>query len=320
MKKLDKIDKRMIIELFRDGRVPVNHLAKAIGVSKEVALYRLKRLQKQGIIKQFIPVVDLSPTGVNIYRLQLKFRPINNQQFDEFIHYVKQMPQLSWLVNLQGQWDMALLFWIQSVDEFKKLYDSLIEQFGSLIEDKLFTIVTSIEHYPPTYLSAGEREPILTQQPQTDERYSLDKNQQLILQELYEDARKPMHEIAKSINVSITTIIYHLKILKRKKIIVGFRPVLDIEKLGYEHFKVTLELNDPSQKKLIKQHLVMNDNVVYITESMGRYDIEFEAEYSKVGELLDFLENVKKEIDIRKFEMIFKNEEIIINEMPKLEE
>ena len=320
MKTIDKTDKKIILELFKDGRMPVNKLAKSIGISKEVALYRIKKLQKQGIILKFIPVIDLSPTGINMYRIQLKFKTISKEEFDKFNAYVKQIPQLSWMVNLQGQWDIVLLFWIRSVQEFKNIYDDIIHKFGSMFEEKLFTIVTSIEHYPPTYLTKGERKPLVTQYLEPDQTFCLDKNQLRILAELYDDARKPLQEIAKNINVSISTVIYHLRILKQKRIIVGFRPILGIDKLGYEHFKVTIQLNDPSQKKLIKEKLAINNNIIYITESIGRYDLEFEAEYNKINELLDFLENVKKEIGIKNFEIIFKNEEIVINEIPGFEE
>ncbi|MEA3514861.1 MAG: winged helix-turn-helix transcriptional regulator [Nanoarchaeota archaeon] len=320
MKTIDKTDKKIILELFRDGRMPVNKLARAIGISKEVALYRIKKLQKQEIIKQFIPIIDLSPTGINMYRLQLKFRTVSQEKLEKFNAYVKQIPQLSWMVNLQGQWDIVLLFWIKSVQEFKNIYDDIVHKFGSMFEEKLFTIVTSIEHYPPTYIIKAERKPLVTQCLEPGQIFCMDKNQLRILAELYGDARKPLQEIAKNLNVSISTVIYHMKILRQKKIIVGFRPVLGIDQLGYEHFKVTIQLNDPSQKKIFKEKLAINNNITYITESIGKYDLEFEAEYNKVNELLDFLENVKKDIGIKNFEIIFRNEEIVINEIPGSEE
>lgn len=141
--------------------------------------------------------------------------------------------------------------------------------------------------------------------------------QKAIIAELHKDSRQPLMKIAANIGVSIATVKYHLKILRGKGILLGFRPVLDTHLLGYEHFKVVLELANPSERKKLKEMLRLEPNVVYITDSLGRYDLEFEAEYEHVNSLLVFIERIKKEISLKTFDIIYKNEEILISEMPR---
>ncbi|MBU4308384.1 MAG: winged helix-turn-helix transcriptional regulator, partial [Nanoarchaeota archaeon] len=47
---MDKKDERILLELISNSRIPINQLAKKVGLSREVVNYRLKNLAKQKII------------------------------------------------------------------------------------------------------------------------------------------------------------------------------------------------------------------------------------------------------------------------------
>ena len=54
MKKTNKI----LYELSKNSRIPTTRLAKTVGISREVADYRIKNLITQGIITSFITDID----------------------------------------------------------------------------------------------------------------------------------------------------------------------------------------------------------------------------------------------------------------------
>jgi hypothetical protein len=78
-----------------------------------------------------------------------------------------------------------------------------------------------------------------------------------------------------------------------------------------------LELSDPSEKNKLRELLSNNPNVIYITDSLGKYDLEFECNYENMHRLLAELSVIESHISIRKYDIIFTNEEIIINGMPE---
>ena len=307
---IDVKDRKLILALYKDGRATTSRLAKQIGTSQEVALYRLNRLRK-GILKQVVPIIDYSLLGYNTYRIQLKFAPMPAEEKAAFLEEIKAIPQLSWLVLTSGSWDAVLLLNIKDNLEFVKIYNMMKDKYGSKLQSQLMTIVNKITHLPPTYLLPQERESIVTSINQKS--HDLDENQKQILLCLFEDGRKSLVDMGKELKLSITTIRYHLDILEKKRILLGFKPVIDISLLGYEHFKVVLELEDPSKRINLASQLKMNHNVVYITESLGKYDLEFEAEYQHTSELLEYIESIRSTISIKSFEIIFNNKEEVVN-------
>lgn len=307
-------DRRILLALYEDGRASTSAIARKARVSQEVAFYRLKRLREQGILLRVIPIVDYSALGYSSYRLQLRFRPMDKAIKDEFMAFVKGIPALSWLVLLSESWDLVLLFNVRTAKEFADIYEGIMAQFGSVIDEKLFTVVTGITHLAPTYLLSQERWPLTTKDDPRN--IVLDENSRKALRLLFEDARMPLVDMARKMQVSVTTAKYHLDRLEKDKVILGYRPVLDVKALGYAHAKVLLELENPADRKAVQELLLQDPHVVYITTSLGRYDIEFECEYGSANDVIAFMEGIRARIHVRRHDIIYKNEEVLINEVP----
>ena len=62
IQKLDRVDRRMVSLLQKDGRMPIVSIAKELGISETTARGRLKRLIAEDIIK-VIAVSRLSATS-----------------------------------------------------------------------------------------------------------------------------------------------------------------------------------------------------------------------------------------------------------------
>ncbi len=315
MEKLDKRDWKIINELYKDGRITVKKIGKAIHSSPETALYRMNRLQEKKILKQIIPIIDYSRIGYSRYRLQLKFKALNKKEKDELITYLKNLPKLSWLVILSGKWDVVLIFNLKSNQEFSDIHRKIMSEQGSQISEKSVSIVNKIAQVSPRHYPDIDMNLIITGESRASEE--LDKIDKQILQELYKDGRKSLLQIARDLDVSITTVKYHLDKMIKKEIIKGFWPIIDEKALGQDHFKAMVKLDDPSVIEKMNSLLLESKNVIYITEAIGVYDIEFEANFKSIHELLQFIETLGETIRINEFDIILNNKELVINQIPK---
>ena len=62
---MDKLDFQIMAELMHDSRIPVTHLAKRLGVSREVTTYRMKRLEDEKVILGYVTEINTTaPTGI----------------------------------------------------------------------------------------------------------------------------------------------------------------------------------------------------------------------------------------------------------------
>ena len=310
---LDLKDRKLLLELFSTEKKFKTDISKKLLISKEMLSYRLKRLKSEGILQNISPIIDYAKLGYHIYRLQLQYHSTTKEQKEEVMTYLKEISELSWLVELAGSWDIAIGFKIKDTERFEEIYTQIITKYGGIIKNKLFTIVSSIEHLSPNYIQPGDRQRILT--GKNYDKIELEENAKKIIIELNKDGQLTLSELAKRLKVSITTIRYHLEFLESKKIIVGYKPIINATKLGFEHFKIVLELADTSKKNLAKEILGQNNNVIYITESLGKYDLEFEAEFEKVDDVLRLIEELKEKIDLTNSEIIFSNKEVLVKEI-----
>ncbi|MEK6937554.1 MAG: winged helix-turn-helix transcriptional regulator, partial [Nanoarchaeota archaeon] len=206
---LDSLDRKIISELFHNARMSNSELGKRLHTSKEVINYRINRLTKEGIIKKFIPLIDFSRLGYTIYRIQLKFRNKDKKDWEEFF---KSIRQTSWIVELQGNWDLVVLFWIKNNLEFFEIVNQIQEHYKDNIQDQLITIVDSICHFPPNFILSTRKEPFYYKIGTSKEKVmEIDEVKSKIIRELTKNGRIPILNMARNIGYSATNINHHLK-------------------------------------------------------------------------------------------------------------
>lgn len=314
MKKIDKKDQKLLYELYRDGRASNTQLSSRIGISKEALAYRMKRLEKNEILKKVTTIVDVSAIGYEIYKMDLVLNKYGKERREQFVEYVKKLPEASWLLKTAGEWDYTIIFLAKSTNDFQRIYTEFLMKKGASIAKKQTATIFNITYLTPNYLIEGER--LELRQEIKQKKYELDKIQENILNILEENARIPLIQIAKKLNVSITTIKYHLKILEKNKIIITYKPVLNLKKLGIETYKVRLEIKNPSQKRKVLNYVKENKHVVLIQDILGRYDLEYTCQYNNTKELLEYIDELDQKFELRKFEIIFDNEKIEMKGIP----
>ncbi len=314
MLKIDKNDRQLLHQLQLDARQSISQMARHIGVGKELCLYRLRRLEQEGLIKGYYPIIDLSGLGYYQLRLQLKYGVVGENERKQLISFLKHQPIVSWLYDLGGHWDLVVLFAVKQLKDYEQFYDAFINQFGHLFQDKLLTIATRIHHFLRNQVTGtNDRKAVITGEGKSCELIEMDF---AILKLLLKDARMPLQDIALHLPAPITTVKYRLHRMEQLGIIKGYRPQIDITLLGLENFKVQATLLNPQQRKLAMEIVAQDTHTNYITESIGPFDLEFEADYTQISALVRYLDELSKTIPIKIYDIIFDNRAIKINDIP----
>jgi Lrp/AsnC family transcriptional regulator for asnA, asnC and gidA len=140
--KLDRIDRRMVSLLQKDGRMPIVNLAKALGISETTARNRLKRLIEEGIIK-VVAVSNPLKLGFEIMgNIKLD---INLKQKDAIIEVLKSIETLNYVALTTGGNDIDVAFIAGSLDEFKTLVFEKISQIDGINSMETSLIVEIIK-------------------------------------------------------------------------------------------------------------------------------------------------------------------------------
>lgn len=297
MKKLDLKDRKILYELDLNSRQSYKKIAQKVGLSKDSVIYRIKKLQNKGIIKQFHTILDVGKLGLTSFRLYLKLQNTTPKKEKEIINFLKKQKIVPWLVSIDGEYNIGMLILTKSIKETNLLWEKLLDKYRDFIEKKQLTIFTKVIYFSRAYIldkKINIKEYRIITLPQKVKYDNLDIN---ILRLLIPNSRIPTLEIAEKLQTTPKTIASRIKQLEEKKIIVGYRTMFDLEKLGYQYFKVHFNLNHLTKPKndKFKNYIKQHPNIIYDNQILGGDDIEIEIQVKSLPHLREILNDIKKQ-------------------------
>ena len=108
------------------------------------------------------------------------------------------------------------------------------------------------------------------------------------------DGKISLLEISKSLGMTPTAIKFKMRSLEKKGVILAYRAIVDLNKLGYEYYKIDLDLANVSARDQIRKFLCAHPNVVYEDITFGGSDLEFDLEVKSSEEFENFMSGVRK--------------------------
>ena len=142
VQKLDRIDRRMISLLQKDGRMPIVTIAKELRISETTARSRLKRLIKDNII-EVVAVSNPIRLGFDIIG-NIKLG-IDLKKKDPILQALKKIDALNYVALTTGGNDIDIEFIAGSLAEFKTLVFERISQIDGVNSVETSLIVEIIK-------------------------------------------------------------------------------------------------------------------------------------------------------------------------------
>ncbi len=291
----DLKERKILYELDTDSRQPFQTIAKKVGLSKDAIIYRINKLKKEGVIKRFHTIIDNGKLGYLPFRLYLKLKNTTPETEAGIIQYLRNQKQVIWLMSIEGEYDIGLATYVKSIKEMNEFWKKLLSIYRDFIASRWLTIYTKVKYYPRSYLldiKENNLEYVCFTEP---DEISLNNKEIEILKLLASDARISVIDIAKKTKLTQKTVAKKIREMEKNKIIVGYRTMFDLEKLGYQYFKVHISVQDLTHEKEsnIRHYLRNHPNIVYDNEILGGYDIEIEIQVKSLGELREILDDMK---------------------------
>ena len=104
---MDDLDKRIIEELNKDSRLSFRELSKNLNIAVGTISHRIKKMEEEGVIKGYIPVVEPSKVGydfiavINVTIKRGKLQDVASL-LDKFNNIVS-------IYNVTGNYDAVIL-------------------------------------------------------------------------------------------------------------------------------------------------------------------------------------------------------------------
>lgn len=120
MTALDDLDKAILAELQQDARISNTELARRINLSPPATLTRVRRLEENGLIRQFAALLDRQLVGYDILcfvRVSLQLHEIH--QVTGFHETIQEMPEVLECHHVTGDYDYLLKVLAHNTDDLE---------------------------------------------------------------------------------------------------------------------------------------------------------------------------------------------------------
>jgi len=130
-----------------------------------------------------------------------------------------------------------------------------------------------------------------------DEKENIDAKSWEILDLLAPNARISILELSQKTRLTPKTVIAKIRDLEKRDIIVGYRTMFDIQKLGFQYFKIHADLKNitPEKIKKLKRFIKGNPYIIYDNEILGGDDLELDVQVESIDQLRVWMAALKNE-------------------------
>jgi len=303
---MQKIDHRLLYELSENSRISLVQLGKKLKKSPQRLKYAISRLRTSGIIRDSYAVFDYSYFGLLKFRVYFKGAYIGEKDKARAISKLRGIPYVSAIYELIGEYDLVVEFLSTNPSKFNKEFKNAVKLLPKQSDHK--TILNLVTYLcPRNYLKTGTKKVEMIIGGDRD-IVDLSENDWIVIKTLLEKPKARLTELAKSTKLNPRTVKNKIIDLEERKILNGFKSIVDTNAIGVTKTRLFLKLHNVTQDREtnLVDFLIKNNNVVQINKTIGDWDVEIDIETIQKGQTRFLILKIKEKFQdiIERFKLI----------------
>jgi Lrp/AsnC family leucine-responsive transcriptional regulator len=144
---LDAIDSKILKELESDGRLSIVDLAQRVNLTNTPCSERVKRLEREGIIKSFRAVLDKERLGLGhltIVQVSLAASATENS-LAKFNAAVRDIEEVELCLMIAGSFDYLLLMRTRDIAHFRKVLEEKTNKLPGILQTSSFAVMETVK-------------------------------------------------------------------------------------------------------------------------------------------------------------------------------
>ena len=120
---LDRIDRRILDLLQREGALPVAEVAGRTGLSTTTCWRRIQQLEQSGVIRGRVALLDRAALGLEVTIFaHVKLSTQGRDALAEFAAAIRERPEVLDCYTTMGEWDFMLRVVTPDIKSFEAFY------------------------------------------------------------------------------------------------------------------------------------------------------------------------------------------------------
>jgi DNA-binding Lrp family transcriptional regulator len=141
---IDRLDVEILAKLTANARAGIAELASELGVSRATVHLRIRRLEEDGILIGFLPLIDLSALGLAVQALVSL--EIDQREMGPIVRGLQSLPEVLEVRIQAGREDLLVHVAIPTLEALQRLTAAIVEISGVRKTTSTFTVSTPIPY------------------------------------------------------------------------------------------------------------------------------------------------------------------------------
>lgn len=143
---IDAKDKKILIELQTNCRQTLAEISKKTKLPRDVVVYRIKKLENNGVIKRHHTSIDPQKLGYPLYVYVLfSLYNITPEEEKKFVTHLKKHPQIVYVAKNSGKYDFTIGTCAKDYLQFDEIIREIRRKFAKSIKD--IETLPTVEEY-----------------------------------------------------------------------------------------------------------------------------------------------------------------------------
>ena len=145
MPNIDVIDKKILRLMQIDALLSVADIAEKVGVATASCWRRIGRMEKSGIIKGQISVIDPKALGLEVeVSLRITLDKTQTNAFDRFIEAARKVKEVNEIQTFLGRVDVRLNILARDMAHYQEIYRSQILLLPHISDIEALMVITNV--------------------------------------------------------------------------------------------------------------------------------------------------------------------------------
>ena len=143
---LDAIDRLILDELQRDGRLSNVELAQRVHLSPSACLRRVKALDDSGVIAQYVAIVNpraVGKHGVSFTIINLE--SMNTPQLEAFEQAVRDQPEVLDCFYVAGSNDYLIRFTYRDAEDLERIHSEVLMRLPNVARTNSLLVLRTVK-------------------------------------------------------------------------------------------------------------------------------------------------------------------------------
>lgn len=153
---LSKIDRNILRELQRDGRITYSELARRVGLTTTPCMERVKKLERQGVIKGFSATLDPAAlrAGLVVF-VQIRLSRTSQDIFAEFKNAAAALDEVQECYLVSGNFDYLIKARVADMRAYRDFLGDTLLTLPGVQESTSYVVMEEVKETMHIHVPSG---------------------------------------------------------------------------------------------------------------------------------------------------------------------